>query len=898
MGEIGNGELTNIGQEDWIAVSLTANQAYEVTVTGLSYLSSVSIGTAAALAGDGTGASSLPSDEIFSGPPIRQNTYFMPSVSGTYYIDVSNSFGSPPISYAMSVTAVSADYTDNASHPGSVTVGGSAATGELTSIGQKDWIAVSLTANQAYEVTVTGLASFPVSIGTAAALAGDGTVATSVPSYRLFSVPSGFSVQQNIYFMPSVSGTYYIDVSDDFVAPPESYAVSVAAVSADYTDNASHPGSVTVGGSSAIGQLTNIGQKDWIAVSLTANQAYEVTVTGLTDGSVSIGTAAALAGDGTMASSLSSDELFSGPSTTPQNIYFMPSVSGTYYIDVSGDFVAPPESYEVSVAAVSADYTDNASHPGSVTVGGSAAIGQLTNIGQKDWIAVSLTANQAYEVTVTGNASVSISTAAALAGDGTVATSLTSGGVGSILYFMPSASGTYYIDVSGGFVTPPESYAVSVAAVSADYTDNASHPGSVTVGGKATTGELTNIGQKDWIAVSLTANQAYEVTVTGLSRDASVSIGTAAALAGDGTMASSELSGLFYPVPSTQQNIFFMPSVSGTYYIDVSDFVTTPPESYAVSVAAVTADHTDNASHPGTLTPGSRTISDLSGDGNTDILWRNTNGQVAAWLMNGTTPTSEKIVGSAPSSWSIAGVGDFNGDGKPDILWRNTNGQIAEWQMNGTTPTSEKVIGSLASSWSVAGVGDFNGDGDADILWRNTNGQVAEWQMNGTTPTSEKVIGSAPSSWSIAGVGDFNGDGDADILWRNTNGQVAEWQMDGTTPISETVIGSAASSWSIAGVGDFKGDGNADILWRNTDGQVDVWLMNGTTPISGKVIGSMASSWSIAGVGDFNGDGKSDILWRNTNGQVAEWLMNGTTPISEKVVGSAPSSWSIAMHSS
>lgn len=33
MEEIGSGELANIGQHDWFAVSLTANQAYEVTVS-------------------------------------------------------------------------------------------------------------------------------------------------------------------------------------------------------------------------------------------------------------------------------------------------------------------------------------------------------------------------------------------------------------------------------------------------------------------------------------------------------------------------------------------------------------------------------------------------------------------------------------------------------------------------------------------------------------------------------------------------------------------------------------------------------------------------------------------------------------------------------------------------
>ena len=35
------------------------------------------------------------------------------------------------------------------------------------------------------------------------------------------------------------------------------------------------------------------------------------------------------------------------------------------------------------------------------------------------------------------------------------------------------------------------------------------------------------------------------------------------------------------------------------------------------------------------------------------------------------------------NSWAVVGTGDFNGDGKSDILWRNTNGTVAIWEMNG-----------------------------------------------------------------------------------------------------------------------------------------------------------------------------------------------------------------------
>ena len=44
------------------------------------------------------------------------------------------------------------------------------------------------------------------------------------------------------------------------------------------------------------------------------------------------------------------------------------------------------------------------------------------------------------------------------------------------------------------------------------------------------------------------------------------------------------------------------------------------------------------------------------------------------------------------ASWSVAGIGDFNGDGNSDILWRNTNGTLADWSMNGSQITSGQDV--------------------------------------------------------------------------------------------------------------------------------------------------------------------------------------------------------------
>jgi hypothetical protein len=42
---------------------------------------------------------------------------------------------------------------------------------------------------------------------------------------------------------------------------------------------------------------------------------------------------------------------------------------------------------------------------------------------------------------------------------------------------------------------------------------------------------------------------------------------------------------------------------------------------------------------------------------------------------------------------------DFNGDGKADVLWQNSSGARAIWLMNGITYSSGVYFGTAATSW-------------------------------------------------------------------------------------------------------------------------------------------------------------------------------------------------------
>jgi glucose/arabinose dehydrogenase len=284
---------------------------------------------------------------------------------------------------------------------------------------------------------------------------------------------------------------------------------------------------------------------------------------------------------------------------------------------------------------------------------------------------------------------------------------------------------------------------------------------------------------------------------------------------------------------------------------------------------------------------------DFNGDTKSDIAWRDTNGNVAIWLMNGAQVATSVGLGTVANSWSIVGQHEFNGDGKRDLLWRNTDGDIAIWFMNGTSVASSALVGNIPATWAVAGVADFNGDGRADILWRDTSGNTAIWLMQGAQVLSTGGLGNVPSgTWSVLATGDFNGDGQADILWGDSSGDIVIWFMNGVSVASSSSVATVPPIWSVVGTGDFDGDGKSDILWRDTNGNTAIWLMNSAQISAAEGLGAVPT-FSVAATGDFDGDGKSDILWRDNGGDIAMWFMNGTQVSSTAGVGNAPGVWTV-----
>jgi hypothetical protein len=284
---------------------------------------------------------------------------------------------------------------------------------------------------------------------------------------------------------------------------------------------------------------------------------------------------------------------------------------------------------------------------------------------------------------------------------------------------------------------------------------------------------------------------------------------------------------------------------------------------------------------------------DFNGDCKSDIIWRDTSGNLAIWEMNGPSilNPSMSFFGNVPTNWWIVGQHDFNGDGNADLLWRDSGGNLYMWFMNGSTLSSSTAVANIPANWTVMGTADMNGDGIGDLLLQDTAGDLSIWFMNGSTISSTVSLGNVPpsSGWSI--VGETTGT----VLWRNSSsGDLALWLVNGST-VQSVSLGTITSNWIVQGVGDFNGDGIPDILLRDSNtGTVAMWFLNSTGGIqSVGTVGAVPSNWHIVQTGDYNGDGYSDILWIDTGGDVAAWFMNGSTISSSAGYGNVRTTWQV-----
>ncbi len=601
------GEIEQVYDQDWFAVTLEAGITYRIDLEG-------------AITGRGTnydphlqgiynssGRLLNGTTNADGGLGLNSRVFFTPDADGTYYIAAAGQVPGSAVgggrtyhtagatgTYRVSVTQVRSpdDYSADTSTAGTVSVGRSA-TGEINSSGDRDWFAVTLEAGTTYRIDLEGSPT------------GRGTLSDSYlrgiydsGGNRLDGTTDdddGVGRNSRVWFTPDDDGTYYI-AAGAYGSGLGTYRVSVNQVRSpdDYSADTNTAGAVAPR-NPVTGEIESSGDRDWFAVTLEAGTAYRIELEGSSTGRGTLSDPylrGIYDSDGNPLGGTTDDDDGVGRNS---RVLFTPESDGTYYV-AAGAYGSEMGTYRVSVTPVGNpdDYSANTGTAGAVAVGGSAT-GEIGSSGDRDWFAVTLEAGATYRIDleglVTNRGTVSDpylhgiydSSSNRLSG-----TTDDDGGIGrnSRILFTPDDDGTYYV-AAGALGSELGTYRVSVTQVGSadDYSANTGTAGAVAVGGSAT-GEIESSGDRDWFAVTLEAGTRYRFDLEGSPT-------------GRGTLSDAYLRGI-YDTDSNRQGgttnddggsgrnsrVWFTPESDGTYYVSAGAY-SSNAGTYEISVEEV-----------------------------------------------------------------------------------------------------------------------------------------------------------------------------------------------------------------------------------------------------------------------------------------------------------------------
>ena len=191
----------------------------------------------------------------------------------------------------------------------------------------------------------------------------------------------------------------------------------------------------------------------------------------------------------------------------------------------------------------------------------------------------------------------------------------------------------------------------------------------------------------------------------------------------------------------------------------------------------------------------------------------------------------------------MLGLGDFNGDGQTDLLLRNTNGAVGCYFTSGET-LGWNYFQSLGDEWTIAAVGDLNGDGRDDVVLKHDAGFAGSWLTQSDYTMAWANLDTLQDGFTIVGCGDFDGDGTDDVLlrqgtyygaWTVENGGVSGWMGLGDL-----------GDITVEQIGDFDADGIDDLRIRTSAGDLGSQLVKGADNLDWKYYGSVGTEWSTS----------------------------------------------------
>ena len=227
-----------------------------------------------------------------------------------------------------------------------------------------------------------------------------------------------------------------------------------------------------------------------------------------------------------------------------------------------------------------------------------------------------------------------------------------------------------------------------------------------------------------------------------------------------------------------------------------------------------------------------------------DVYVRSSDNVIGAWVTDDSGHVAGwATVGQFDGNTRILGLGDFNGDGQSDLLLRNTNGAVGCYFTSGEK-TGWNYFQSLGNEWRIAAVGDFNGDGRDDVVLSHNAGFAGTWltQADGTMAWAD--LDAVSDGFVIAGAGDFDGDGVDDVLLQNGT-YCGAWLAENGSAKAWFGLGDLGNV-TVEQIADFDGDGKDDLRIRTAAGDIGALLVRGEGNLAWRYYGSVDKEWGTS----------------------------------------------------
>lgn len=282
-------------------------------------------------------------------------------------------------------------------------------------------------------------------------------------------------------------------------------------------------------------------------------------------------------------------------------------------------------------------------------------------------------------------------------------------------------------------------------------------------------------------------------------------------------------------------------------------------------------------------------LTDINGDGNTDVLTTSQNDDKVAWYENtdGAEDFSkQKIISTEVNGCSHAVSADFDGDGDLDIVASATFDHQVLWFENedGKGEFGGKlIIADTVVQPKFVNATDIDGDGDLDVLVAASGEDKILWYENEDgegTFGNRQTIASGINGVNIVYTADLDGDGLKDVVSGSLTDYKIYWQKNenglGSFTVPQLVTDQAKLVYRIEIV-DLDSDGDLDFVCVDRLDNKVLWLENvdGLGNFGDPIVLFDQSGLRVrAHTFDVDSDGDYDIIFAIEGQLYLKWLEN------------------------